>query len=83
MGMSRTSFFSRFKELAGISPQDYLTHYRIAYAKHLLTMGGQSISEVAYKSGFSDPKYFSRVFKKIEGVSPSSIAQSRNNTTKN
>ena len=73
MGMSRTSFFSRFKELAGISPQDYLIHYRIAYAKQLLTIGGMSVSEVAYKSGFTDPKYFSRVFKKIEGVSPSSI----------
>lgn len=83
MGMSRTSFFSRFKELAGISPQDYLIHYRIAYAKQLLTIGGMSVSEVAYKSGFNDPKYFSRVFKKIEGVSPSSVALSRNNTTKN
>ena len=79
MGMSRTSFSNRFKELAGISPHDYLTHYRIAYARQLLTAGGLSISDVAYKSGFADPKYFSRVFKKIEGVSPSSVSQSCDN----
>ena len=83
MGMSRTTFFSRFKELSGLSPQDYLTHYRIAYARQLLQAGGLSVSEVAYRSGFSDPKYFSRIFKKVEGVSPSSVSQSRNNTTKN
>ena len=77
MGMSRTSFFSRFKELAGISPQDYLIHYRIAYAKKLLSVGGMSVAEVAYKSGFADPKYFSRVFKKIEGVSPSVIGKTK------
>ena len=73
MGMSRTTFFSRFKELSGLSPQDYLTHYRIAYARQLLQAGGLSVSEVAYKSGFSDPKYFSRIFKKVEGVSPSNV----------
>jgi len=73
MGMSRTTFFSRFKELSGLSPQDYLTHYRIAYARQLLLAGGLSVSEVAYKSGFSDPKYFSRIFKKVEGVSPSNV----------
>ena len=77
MGMGRTSFFSRFKELAGISPQDYLIHYRIAYAKKLLSVGGMSVAEVAYKCGFADPKYFSRVFKKIEGVSPSVIGKTK------
>lgn len=80
MGMSRSSFSCRFKELAGISPHDYLTHYRIAYAKQLLTIGGLTISDVAYKSGFADPKYFSRVFKKIEGVSPSSVSPSSDNS---
>ena len=75
VSMSRASFFSRFKELAGISPQDYLIHYRIAYARQLLSVGGMSVAEVAYKSGFADPKYFSRVFKKIEGVSPSAVGK--------
>ncbi len=77
MGMSRTSFFSRFKELAGISPQDYLIHYRIAYGKQMLAAGGMSVAEVAYKCGFADPKYFSRVFKKIEGVSPSVVGKTK------
>ena len=73
MGMSRASFFSRFKELAGISPQDYLIHYRIAHARQQLSAGNMSVAEVAYRCGFSDPKYFSRAFKKIEGISPSAL----------
>ena len=78
MGMSRTSFFSRFKELAGLSPQDYLIHYRISHARELLLSSSLGIAEVAYRCGFSDPKYFSRVFKKIEGTSPSSVRQGQN-----
>lgn len=73
MGMSRASFFARFKQLTDISPQDYLTHYRIEHAKRLLSRGDLTIAECAYKSGFSDPKYFSRVFKKTEGISPSAF----------
>ena len=73
MGMSRSTFFTRFKELSGLSPQDYLIHYRIEHARQLLQNSTVSIAEVAYASGFSDPKYFSRMFKKIEGMSPSTL----------
>ena len=73
MGMSRATFFTRFKELSGLSPQDYLIHYRIEHARQLLQNSTVSIAEIAYSCGFSDPKYFSRVFKKIEGMSPSTL----------
>ena len=76
MGMSRATFFARFKELTGLSPQDYLTHCRIDHARQLLKGGGMNVSEAAYRCGFSDPKYFSRVFKKVEGMSPSAFLRS-------
>ncbi|MBR1838993.1 MAG: helix-turn-helix domain-containing protein [Prevotella sp.] len=76
MGMSRATFFTRFKELTSLSPQDYLIHYRIAHARRLLEGTALGVAEVAYRCGFSDPKYFSRVFKKIEGMSPSFLKKS-------
>ncbi len=75
VGMSRAAFYSHFKQLTDITPQDYLTHYRIEHAKQLLSQGEFTISECAYKCGFSDPKYFSRVFKKAEGMSPSAFIE--------
>lgn len=75
MGMSRASFFAKFKQLTDLSPQDYLTHYRIEYAKRLLQQDGSNISECAYRSGFADPKYFSRVFKRIEGITPTAFVK--------
>ena len=59
----------------GISPLAYLMEKRIDCAKQLLLRrnnndSNYSIKEIAQMSGFSDPLYFSRYFKKITGVSP-------------
>jgi AraC family transcriptional regulator, transcriptional activator of pobA len=44
--------------------------YVISEAKNLLVEGGKSVSEVAYRLGFENPPYFSRLFKKEVGISP-------------
>ncbi len=59
-----------FKEKMGVSYVEYLTNLRIKYAISLLDNGIDSVKNVAFLSGFSDPLYFSTVFKKIVGVSP-------------
>ncbi|MEH7529090.1 helix-turn-helix domain-containing protein, partial [Priestia megaterium] len=51
--------------------QQYLTNVRINKAKHLLSTTSQSIQQISFSIGFSDPNYFSRVFKNQTGVSPS------------
>ena len=56
----------------GQSPIDYLTGYRISEACSLLKNTGLSIAEIAVSVGFFDQFYFSRVFKKVKGVSPAS-----------
>lgn len=50
---------------------EQLTAVRIENAKKLLKRGEYSIKEICYLSGYSDPNYFSRLFKKHEGISPS------------
>lgn len=71
MNVSRTVLFIRMKHIFGCSPNNYVLNTRINYAKRLLMQGGGvRVSEVAFKSGFSDPKYFSRCFKKLTGCLP-------------
>lgn len=59
-----------FKEETGENFIDYLTAIRIKIAKSLLENSGLSIKEICYNIGYSDPNYFSRIFKKIAGVTP-------------
>ncbi len=59
-----------FKKKIGVGYSEYLRNIRIKYAVSLLEYGIDSIKNTAYLSGFSDPLYFSTVFKKHVGVSP-------------
>lgn len=61
----------KFKEEYGISPVEYLTEKRMEKAVALLETNYFSIKEVAKRCGFENEKYFSTVFKKFYGVSPS------------
>lgn len=60
-----------FKEICDCTPLDYLNNFRIKKAKHaLISKPEMSISQVGDSCGFSDPSYFSRVFKRETGISP-------------
>lgn len=64
-------YFSRtFKEIIGYNFSDYVNIIRIGKAKELLADSSISIKEICYSVGYSDPNYFSKVFKKYEGQSP-------------
>ncbi len=71
MAMSRSSFFTKLKAISGVGPNDFIRTYRLQHAAQMLREHKYSITEVAYDSGFNDVKYFSTVFKKHFGVSPS------------
>jgi len=65
-------YFSKlFKDKTGENFIEYLTTVRIDFAKRLLQNRKLSVKEVCIESGYSDPNYFSRIFKKYEGVTPS------------
>lgn len=57
--------------MIGESFSDYCIHVRIDHAKRMLLNTGKSIQEIAICVGYQDEKYFSRIFKKIAGTSPS------------
>lgn len=71
IGVSRSHLYRVFVSQLGMSPSDYLEKYRVNEALALLKNPDLSIAEVANSVGFDDPLYFSRVFKKNKGVSPS------------
>ena len=67
----RTVFFKKMKGISGYSPKDFLRIIRMKKAGALLKDPNQSVSQVAYEIGYSDPNYFSRVFRKHFGENPS------------
>ncbi len=75
MNISRTKLFALTKKIFDSSPNNYVLNTRINYAKRLLMEPNVRVSEVAYRSGFSDPKYFSRCFKKLTGLLPKDFAE--------
>lgn len=77
VGISRSQLYRAFVAHFHISPNEYIQKYRLNEACSLLRDGSLSISAVANSTGYSDPLYFSRVFKKHKGMTPS---QYRNNT---
>ena len=70
MAMSRTLFYGKLKTLTGQSPQDFMRLIRLEQAAMFLKQG-DSVLDVSVKAGFVNVKYFSTVFKKHFGVSPS------------
>lgn len=74
--VSRERFNHMFKEQTGFSPLQYINQIRIERAKQLLCDSGLSVSECAETLGFTDVNYFSRLFRKLTGVSPSNYRKS-------
>lgn len=70
MGMSRSVLYLNMKRVFGSTPNNFIQDTRINHAKRMIRERQDNISEVAYKCGFSDPKYFSRCFKKATGTNP-------------
>lgn len=68
--MSETNFYIHFKEWSGTSPVSYRNGIRISSAKSLLQNSNLSIYEISSEIGFDDQYYFSRLFKKLTGLSP-------------
>lgn len=70
IGMSRSSLYHRIKDLCNCAPADFIRRFRLDKAKELLETNQYTVSEIAFKTGFSDAKYFRAVFKKEYKNSP-------------
>jgi YesN/AraC family two-component response regulator len=68
---SRSTFYRKIRSLTGVSPKDYIRIYRLKKAARLIESGEKNLSEIADITGFSTQTYFSAVFKKQFGMTPS------------
>ncbi len=74
--MSRATFYRKMESLMGSAPSTFIRKYKLKKAAKLLQSGNYYISEVAYQTGFSTPKYFTKCFQNEFGSSPSEYVKS-------
>jgi AraC-like DNA-binding protein len=77
VGVSEGYLSRCFRREMRLAPMVYLNRYRVKQAKVLLADEEKSVAEVALAVGFSDPAYFSRVFQRGVGMSPSVYRRNR------
>lgn len=68
-----------FKKHTGVTPHQYLIHLRIEHAKRLIRCGNLSGKEIAVQAGFSDQAHFTKLFKRMTGMSPLKYASQSGN----
>ena len=73
IGLSESQLYRKLKALTGKSTALFIRHIRLQKARQMLANEELNVSEVAYACGFSDPAWFSRVFKEEYGISPSGV----------
>ena len=72
MHVSRVSLYKRILTLTGHTPSEFIRNIRVRRGAQLLEQSGFTVAEVAYEVGFNNPKQFSKYFKLLYGVAPSS-----------
>ena len=81
-GLSRFHFSRLFNQVTGHTFKDYLNLKRLEAAKKLLLLPEINISQACFSVGFNDASYFARLFKKYEGISPSSFRKTGRKSVK-
>lgn len=71
--VSRSQLNHKLKQLMGVTPSEMIREARIKRACMLLRESNLTVNEIAYRCGFSDPKYFSKCFKASKGCSPTAF----------
>lgn len=75
VGLSRVHLFRKLKALIGLTPSEFIRDFRIKHAQEMLGTGKFRVVDVASLVGFQDVQYFSKVFKKETGKSPSDYSK--------
>ena len=77
--MSKSKLTKKIKLSTGLTPTEFIRNIKFNYAFRLFKETDLSIKEIAYSSGFNDPKYFTRCFKRAYGMSPKEYKSNRSN----
>jgi signal transduction histidine kinase/DNA-binding response OmpR family regulator len=75
IGLSRVHVYRKIKKLTGMSVSEFVRSIKLKLSLNLIKTSGESISEIAFKVGFSSPSYFTKCFKEQFGISPSEFAR--------
>jgi signal transduction histidine kinase/ligand-binding sensor domain-containing protein/DNA-binding response OmpR family regulator len=75
LGVSRSMLYTKIKAWANATPKDFIQEIRLNQAAKLLELNKFTISEICYKVGFKRPKYFSQIFQKKYGLTPSEFSK--------
>ncbi|MFT5574249.1 MAG: transcriptional regulator GlxA family with amidase domain [Cryomorphaceae bacterium] len=76
-GMSQRNFTRRFKAATNMTPLQYLQNLRLSEAKELLQSSNLSISEIAYRVGYMDVSYFTKMFREFASITPKQYRTSK------
>ncbi len=71
IGLSRIHLYRKIKEITGYSPSEFFKSYKVKKSLPLLAAKNLTISEIAYRCGFTSPSYYSKCFKEALNISPS------------
>ncbi|MFH6993872.1 two-component regulator propeller domain-containing protein [Flavobacterium sp. FlaQc-48] len=74
LGVSRTMLFLKIKAWTNYTPNEFIHEIRLKRAAQLLEQNKLNVSEISYKVGFNNPKYFSKCFQKKYGETPTQFA---------
>ena len=74
MGYSRAQFYRKVTSVTGQTPSQFISVIRLKFAAGLLKRGECTVSEIAYRAGFSSPSYFHKCFKELYGMTPTEYA---------
>ena len=83
LGVSRTMLFTKVKAWTNFTPNEFIHEIRMKRAAQLLEQTTMNISQVSYKVGFNNPKYFSKCFQKKYGETPTQYMNRFSDGTKN
>ncbi len=70
LGTSASRLYRRVKAITNLSPNEFVTNYKLKKAIPLFRETNLTISEIAFRTGFNDPRYFTKCFKKYFGKTP-------------
>ena len=80
--LSPSYFWALFKQKTGYAPIDFLISLRMNRACHLLNSTNMTVRQIAAILGYKDPLYFSRAFKSVNGVAPTSYRKAGSNAAR-
>lgn len=75
LGLSKSQASRKIKSLTGMAPNQFIQESRLLRAVNSIIETNKTIAEIGYESGFNSPNYFTRVFKKRFGISPTDFSK--------